>query len=182
LIKFIKLLISHLILSLPFHPYTNKLRVFLLKRKGYIEDKESYDFSIAEGLFIKGKVYLGSGININRNVMIASSGDAKIKIGENVMIGPNVVIRNSNHGFSDLTIDMKFQPKNNLDIIIKRNCWIASNCTILAGVELEEGVIVAAGSVVKKGKYPKNIILGGVPAKIIKVRSKNEISQENING
>nr|WP_288788550.1 DapH/DapD/GlmU-related protein [uncultured Fibrobacter sp.] len=49
---------------------------------------------------------------------------------------------------------------------IGNRVWIGNNATILKGTEIGENSVVAAGAVVS-GKFPANVILGGVPAKII---------------
>jgi acetyltransferase-like isoleucine patch superfamily enzyme len=52
-------------------------------------------------------------------------------------------------------------------ILIKKNAWIGANATILQGVTIGENAVVAAGSMVYKD-VPDNVVVGGVPAKIIK--------------
>jgi acetyltransferase-like isoleucine patch superfamily enzyme len=52
-------------------------------------------------------------------------------------------------------------------IFVGNNVWIGANATILPGVTIGDGSIVAAGAVVTKN-VPINVIVGGVPAKIIK--------------
>lgn len=52
-------------------------------------------------------------------------------------------------------------------IHIKKNVWIGANATILAGVTVGENSVIAAGAVVSKD-VPPNVVVGGVPAKIIK--------------
>ncbi|EOJ3081127.1 DapH/DapD/GlmU-related protein, partial [Acinetobacter baumannii] len=47
-------------------------------------------------------------------------------------------------------------------------CWIGMNSVILPGVVLGNGTIVAAGAVVTKSFKQGNIVIAGVPAKIIK--------------
>ena len=54
-------------------------------------------------------------------------------------------------------------------IIIGNDCWIGRGATILGGVTIGDGCVIAAGSVVTKS-FPDNVIIGGVPAKIIKDR------------
>ncbi len=45
--------------------------------------------------------------------------------------------------------------------------WIGSNAVILPGVTIEDGAVIAAGAVVSKD-VPSNVVVGGVPARIIK--------------
>jgi acetyltransferase-like isoleucine patch superfamily enzyme len=52
-------------------------------------------------------------------------------------------------------------------IIIGENCWIGNNTIILKNSKIGDNSIVAAGALVS-GIFPKNVVIGGVPAKIIK--------------
>ena len=86
-----------------------------------------------------------------------------ITIGDETLIGHNVVLATLNHDFN---------PAKRSDIIPKpihigKQVWIGSNATILPGVTIGDGAIVAAGAVVAKD-VPPNTVVGGVPAKIIK--------------
>jgi len=45
--------------------------------------------------------------------------------------------------------------------------WIGGNCTILPGFTIGNNVVIAAGAVVTKD-VPDNVVVGGVPAKVIK--------------
>ncbi|MDR1955396.1 MAG: sugar O-acetyltransferase, partial [Treponema sp.] len=46
--------------------------------------------------------------------------------------------------------------------------WIGANATVIPGVTIDDNAIVAAGAVVTKN-VPANTVVGGVPAKIIKI-------------
>jgi acetyltransferase-like isoleucine patch superfamily enzyme len=52
-------------------------------------------------------------------------------------------------------------------VIIGKNVWVGNNVTILKNSEIGDNSIVATGAVVT-GKFPANVIIGGIPAKIIK--------------
>ncbi len=86
-----------------------------------------------------------------------------IIIGSNVWIGPRVSIISMNHDINSYQNYIFSQP-----VIIRDNCWLATNCVILAGVELGEHTVVSAGAVVTKTFLDGNVVLGGVPAKVIK--------------
>lgn len=54
------------------------------------------------------------------------------------------------------------------DVILGKNVWIGSNATILSGVTIGDNAVVAAGAVVTKDVAP-NTVVGGVPAKLMKI-------------
>lgn len=60
-------------------------------------------------------------------------------------------------------------PENDAPVVIEDDVWIGANVTILKGVTIGRGSVVAAGVVVTKSCPPYSII-GGVPAKVLKMR------------
>ncbi len=87
--------------------------------------------------------------------------DARIFIGKNVLIAPNVGLITANHDPE--------HPENHLpgkDIVLHDNCWIGMNSVILPGVELGPNTVVAAGSVVTQTYKEGNVLLAGSPAVI----------------
>ena len=61
---------------------------------------------------------------------------------------------------------------DDMDVVIKDDCWIGGNSTILKGVTIETGCVIAAGAVVTKSTEPYGIY-GGVPAKRLSDRFSN---------
>ena len=105
--------------------------------------------------------------------MINARGKGKIIIGNNVLIGPNVVLRSSNHSFKTTKKIIMEQGMTEGEIIIHDDVWIGSNAVILPNCEVGNGVIIAAGAVVTSNIDPYSIV-GGVPAKLIKKRVKQK--------
>ena len=100
---------------------------------------------------------------------------AELIIGKKVIFGPKPTIITGDHRIDiigkhiiDVTTDEKL-PENDLPVIIEDGCWIGANVTILKGVTVGHGSVIAAGAVVTKCCEPYSII-GGVPAKLIKMR------------
>ena len=85
-----------------------------------------------------------------------------ILIGKNTWIGPRVSLISMNHDTNDYKKYIKDSP-----IQIGDNCWIGAGVIITAGVQLGNHTIVAAGAVVTK-PFKGNVLIGGVPAKVIK--------------
>jgi len=86
-----------------------------------------------------------------------------IIFGKNVWIGPRVSIISMNHDPQNFRRYLPADP-----IVIGDNCWIGTNAVILPGVRLGNHVVVAAGAVVTKSFPQDDILLAGVPARIIK--------------
>lgn len=83
--------------------------------------------------------------------------------GVRLLIGHNVALATLNHDF----VPQKRSTLHPAPIVIGENVWIGANATIVPGVTVGNGAIIAAGAVVTKD-VPENVIVGGVPAKIIK--------------
>ena len=64
-------------------------------------------------------------------------------------------------------------PENDAPVVIEDDVRIGANVTILKGVTIGRGSVVAAGAVVTKSCPPYSII-GGVPAKVLKMRFSTE--------
>lgn len=79
------------------------------------------------------------------------------------MIGMNVNIATLNHGLSLDTRPITYPAP----VRIGKNVWIDSNATILADVTIGDGAVIAAGALVNKD-IPPMVVVGGVPAKVIK--------------
>ncbi|MEJ2648325.1 MAG: acyltransferase [Sedimentisphaerales bacterium] len=106
-----------------------------------------------------------SGLGINCHISNA-------KIGNNVMMGPDVLYIDNNHCFDRTDIPMMEQGNElQKELIIGDDVWIGSRAIFLPGVFIGKGVIVGAGSVVTKS-VPDWAIVGGNPAKIIRYRKE----------
>lgn len=115
----------------------------------------------------------GRGIRIGNNsgIGVKCSVRGPLDIGDNVMMGPEVIIMTSSHNYENVTVPMNQQgasPKQKITIC--DDVWIGTRVIILPGVTIGKGSIIGAGAVVTKD-VPEYAIVGGVPAKIIKYRN-----------
>lgn len=113
----------------------------------------------------EGVFTLGNGSNISDNTIIDVCDD--VSIGKNVAIGNGCTIFTHNHIYND-----KEKPAWKGGIItgpvkIEDGCWIGANVTIMPGVTIGKHSVIAAGAVVTKD-VAEGVVMGGVPAKIIK--------------
>lgn len=107
---------------------------------------------------------VGAGCKFNNNLFISSW--LSIRIGEDCLFGHNCEISDAD-GHEIHPLRRKSYPGQLGEVVIGNNVWLGHNCKILMGSEIGDNSIVAAGAVVK-GIFPDNVIIGGVPARIIK--------------
>jgi galactoside O-acetyltransferase len=90
----------------------------------------------------------------------------RIVIGNDVMIGPNAVLRASNHGAERIDVPMWNQPHTGGTIEIGDDVWIGANVVVVPNVKIGSHAIVAAGAVVTRD-VPDYALAAGVPARVI---------------
>ena len=90
-----------------------------------------------------------------------------VVIGNDVIMGPYVSFHSENHNFSAKTKLIREQGVVSEGIKLGNNIWVGAKSTFLDGCELGDNCVVAAGAVVR-GKFPSNVVIGGVPARILK--------------
>jgi acetyltransferase-like isoleucine patch superfamily enzyme len=109
---------------------------------------------------------------------------APLIIGRKVIFGPKPTIITGDHRIDiigkyiiDVT-DTEKLPENDLPVVIEDDVWCGANVTILKGVTIGRGSVIAAGAVVTKS-FPPYSIIGGVPARLIKMRFTPEQIEEH---
>ena len=118
---------------------------------------------------------VGNCVSINEFCFISAIGG--LKIGNYVSIGHGTSIVTSNHIYSGerniKESGLSYSPVN-----INDNVWIGAKSTILSGVTIGSGSVIAAGAVVTKD-VPENVVVAGVPAKILKIIDRGD--KESVN-
>ena len=126
---------------------------------------------VGDGLWLQPPFYcdygknieVGSDVYFNFNCIVLDV--AKVTIGSNVRIGPNVQIYTASH---PVNVDERNSGQEfGKSINIRDNVWIGGNALICPGVSVGENSIISAGAVVTKD-VPSNVIVGGNPAKLIR--------------
>ena len=108
-------------------------------------------------------VHLGKDVYFNFNVTLVDDND--IYIGDNTMIGPNVVIATAGH-----PVCPEIRRKGgqfNIPVHIGKNCWLGAGVIVLPGVTIGDNTVVGAGSVVTKD-LPANVVAAGNPCRILR--------------
>lgn len=112
------------------------------------------------------RVHFGKNVFINHSAIFSASGGIEIQDG--VMLAPGVKIATINHDFYHRHTIYTYGK-----VTLKKNAWIGMGATICPGVTIGENAVVAAGAVVTKD-VPDNVLVGGVPARIIKTLDPNQ--------
>lgn len=112
---------------------------------------------------LEAKIEIGDEVLTNNNIFICASNI--IKIGSNTLIGEGVTIMDFEA--HKINPEKRKEVGKIGEVIIGENVWIGNNVTILKNSHIGKNCIIAAGAVVS-GVFPNNVIIGGVPAKIIR--------------
>jgi serine acetyltransferase len=145
--------------------------------------------SIGDGTLIGPSVCLTAGINgdqamlatptvsIGRKCVIGRGshiiGHWSIELGDEIQTGPYVYITDQNHSYEAIDEPVGWQQPNEAAVKIGSGSWLGANVVILPGTILGKNTTVAAGAVVR-GTFPDHVVLGGVPAKVLRHFSSTE--------
>lgn len=111
----------------------------------------------------QSRISIGNNVATNNNLVLCAAN--YIEIGDDTLIGQGVSMMD--HEAHGMAPDKRRQLGEIGKVIIGKNVWLGNNVIILKNSEIGDNTIVAAGAVVS-GIFPANVIIGGVPAKIIK--------------
>jgi acetyltransferase-like isoleucine patch superfamily enzyme len=113
------------------------------------------------------QLIVGDDVDFSLDVFVDSLGG--VRIGDRVLIGYRTYILSSNHTIPPRGERIFSAGAELKAVLIENDVWIGANCLILPGVTIGEGAVVAGGSIVTKSVVPYAIV-GGVPAKLIRMR------------
>lgn len=113
------------------------------------------------------EIYIGEQTTLGSASIFCGESNTAIRIGDNCMLSRNIFINTSDfHSIIDLKCNKRINIPQN--ITIKSHVWIGFNARINKGASIAEHSVVATGAIVSGKTYPSNVILAGIPAKIIK--------------
>ncbi|GAC1317817.1 MAG: hypothetical protein NVSMB25_06210 [Thermoleophilaceae bacterium] len=92
-----------------------------------------------------------------------------ISIGRECVIADRVMLIDFDHGAAEVERPVRLQGIYKRDVRVGNNVWIGYGACILRGVTVGDNAIVGAGAVVTRD-VPANAVVGGVPAKVIRMR------------
>lgn len=113
-------------------------------------------------------IKIGDGVGMSGTSVVANVG---IEIGANTMLGSNTNIYDNDFHIVDpekRKLQRTTLESESASVKIGCDCWLAANVTVLKGVNIGDGVVVGAMSLVTKS-LPGRVVVGGIPAKVIKM-------------
>ncbi|WP_043891391.1 sugar O-acetyltransferase [Paenibacillus sp. Aloe-11] len=135
---------------------------------------------IGENCYMQGPIFFHYGTHTEigdhffANYNLTVQDDAKIKIGNNTLFGPNVTIATPIHPFIASERKQMINQKGEVKhlcyakpVTIGNNVWLAANVTVCGGVTIGDNCVIGAGSVVTRD-IPANSFAAGVPCKVIR--------------
>lgn len=108
-------------------------------------------------------IELGDNVFINFNCVILDC--AKVTIGNNVLLGPNVQLYAAHHPVQ--AQERIKGPELATPITIGDNVWLGGSVIVCPGVEIGENTTIGAGSVVTRN-IPANVFAAGNPCRVIR--------------
>lgn len=108
-------------------------------------------------------IEIGENFYSNYNLIILDC--AKVIIGDNVLIGPNVSIYTAGHPVHYEIRNQEYEYA--LPIHIGNNVWIGGNVIINPGITIGDNSVIGSGSVISKD-IPGNVIAAGNPCKVLR--------------
>ena len=110
-------------------------------------------------------------VSIGRHCVIGRGshiiGHWSIELGDDIQTGPYVYITDQNHSYEAIDQPVGWQTPSEAPVKIGSGSWLGANVVILPGTTLGRNTTVAAGAIVR-GTFPDFVVLGGVPAKVLK--------------
>ncbi|PVU94332.1 hypothetical protein BB561_002637 [Smittium simulii] len=121
----------------------------------YLEKNAYFDYGV--------NTHIGKSFYMNANCVFLDC--AKITIGNNVMLAPNVQLYTATHPLNAKERNSGLELA--YPITIGNDVWIGGGAIVLPGVTIGNGAVVGSGAVVTKD-VPDNVVVAGNPAKVIK--------------
>ena len=170
----------------PDDPYAREFYYFgvgaaLMAPQGVVYN-ERY-LSIGDGTLVGPNVCLTAGISAEQEMLSAPVvsigkrcvigrgshliGHWSIELGDEIQTGPYVYITDQNHTYEEPDEPVGWQHPVEAAVRIGSGSWLGANVVILPGTVLGRNTTVAAGAVVR-GEFPDHVVLGGVPAKVLR--------------
>ena len=154
---------------MPVNFINSKLLFYNSNSSFSIKSSPSQDGIVDASFYLKNNtsISIGRNLTITKDAYIVAGHDTPISIGNNCLFGAKISIRSAD-GHNIYAKDSSDIINPSKPVIIEDNVWLGYDCLILKGVILKKNSIVGAKSLVDKPFNVSNVIIAGIPARIIK--------------
>jgi acetyltransferase-like isoleucine patch superfamily enzyme len=115
----------------------------------------------------EGEVHIGAKTVIGQECTISAF--QHVSLGRECIVADRVMLIDFDHGVTEVERPIRVQGIYKRDVRVGHNVWMGYGACVLRGVSIGENSIVGTSAVVTKD-FPPNSVLGGVPAKTIRMR------------
>ncbi len=115
----------------------------------------------------EGEVLIGAKTVLGQECTISSF--QHVEIGRECILADRVMLIDFDHGVVETERPIREQGIYKRDVVVGHNCWLGYGACILRGVTVGANSVVGTSSVVPKD-VPENAIVGGVPARVLRMR------------
>jgi acetyltransferase-like isoleucine patch superfamily enzyme len=115
----------------------------------------------------EGEVIIGQKTVLGQECTISAY--QHVRIGEQCVIADRAMFIDFDHGSAEVERPIRAQGIYKRDVDVGSNVWIGYGACILRGVKVGDNAVIGTNSVVTRD-VPANAVVGGVPAKIIRMR------------
>ena len=117
----------------------------------------------------EGVVSIGAKTVLGQECTISAYQD--VSIGRECVIADRVMLIDFDHGMVEVDRPIRHQGIYKRDVRVGNNVWIGYGACILRGVSIGDNAVIGTSSVVTKD-VPANAVVGGVPARVIRMRDE----------
>jgi acetyltransferase-like isoleucine patch superfamily enzyme len=115
----------------------------------------------------EGTVSIGAKTVLGQECTISSF--QHVSIGRECVIADRVMLIDFDHGMVEVERPIRLQGIYKRDVHVGNNVWIGYGACILRGVIVGDNAVIGTNAVVTKD-VPANAVVGGVPARLIRMR------------
>ena len=119
----------------------------------------------------EGEVRIGAKTVIGQECTISAF--QHVSIGRECILADRVMLIDFDHGVVEVERPVRAQGIYKRDVRVGHNVWVGYGACFLRGVTVGDNAIVGTSTVVTK-PVPANAVVGGVPARVLRMRDKPE--------
>ncbi|HEY7831720.1 MAG TPA: acyltransferase [Solirubrobacteraceae bacterium] len=117
----------------------------------------------------EGEVRIGAKTVMGQECTISAY--QHVEIGRECIMADRVMLIDFDHGVVEVERPIRLQGIYKRDVKVGSNVWMGYGACILRGVAVGDNAIIGTNAVVTKD-VPANAVVGGVPAKLIRMRDE----------